>query len=804
MNRVKSKLILSAIISVLCSSMLLSQSTFYEAEHASLYHAVTETKNSGYLGESYVNFDNEVGSYIEFPINMGEEGWQLIHFRYANGGTMARTMGIHLNGNPTDSVLVFALTGSWTNWIQDSVHLNLQKGLNFLRLSSLVSEGGPNLDQIEVNGKPGAYYGIALTFTGPGSVSITPALDSFYEGQSVHLTANANLDGSFSGWSGDLSGSDPEADVIMNSNKSIGATFQKKNTERVGPDFNMTGFAAVQGDGLLTTTGGYGGEVTIVSNLDDLVAYAKVRENNSSPGILYIKGNIEAPSSTVVTFKHGANITILGSYPFGELNNIGLNIWDYNNVIIRNMKIHEVIYPNDAITINACKHVWIDHNELYSKIGPGIGVDTYDGLLDIKEGSKYVTLSWNYLHHHMKCSLIGHSDSNGDVDTAMRITIHHNYYSNTDGRNPSLRFGAIHFYNNYQENISDYGIAVRQGAHAKIENNHFESVNIPVTTNKFSGPEGFICASGNAYTGSCSESDNSITQTDCDFWNILPYAYVPDPVESVSAQVTIFTGAGLINTIPGLQLSSLSTSAGELYPSFSPEVLKYSLELPAGTTSVLVTAGASNQSQVIEGDGVCTEFPRTMKIRVHDPSLTDSVFYQVMVSISGLSPNALLQSLSVGAGQLSPSFDPMITNYTLELPAGSQYVFLNAITQDTSATLTGSGNITDFSHPAIIRVVAPDGTIKEYIVQISVASTVVSPNKTYCRIYPNPTGDLLTIYSNENADVQIMHVTGKIITEWSITSGHNMFSVQDLPGGIYIVRIEGKSFTENMKLLINK
>lgn len=317
------------------------------------------------------------------------------------------------------------------------------------------------------------------------------------------------------------------------------------------PDFKMIGYANVEGDGLPTTTGGQGGIADTVSTLEDLLAYSKTREKNFNPGILYIKGKIENPEQITVSIKHGANISIIGLGKDAELHNVGLKIWDYNNVIVRNLTIHEVFYPEDAITIDECHHVWIDHCELYSKIGDGIGVDTYDGLLDIKNGSRYVTVSWNYIHHHMKTSLIGHTDNvnQAETDRQFKITYHHNYFSNTDGRNPSLRFGALHMFNNYLENITDYGVAVRQGAHALLENNHFESVKIPVTTNKFSGDEGFVCMSGNIYTGTCSETDNSITQTDCDFWNDLPYTYTLDPVNKVALLVQMFAGVEVLDTV---------------------------------------------------------------------------------------------------------------------------------------------------------------------------------------------------------------------------------------------------------------
>lgn len=384
------------------------------------------------------------------------------------------------------------------------------------------------------------------------------------------------------------------------------------------PDFKMTGYANVEGDGLVTTTGGEGGTSDTVSSLEALQAYAKNREKNTSPGILYIRGKIESPESLVISIKHGANISVIGLGRDAELFNVGLNIWDYVNVIVRNLTIHEVLYPNDAITVDECHHVWIDHCELYSKIGEGIGVDTYDGLLDIKNGSRYVTVSWNYLHDHMKCSLIGHSDdaSHEATDLQLRITFHHNYFQNTDGRNPSLRFGAIHMYNNYLENIADYGVAVRQAAHAKIEYNHFNSVSIPVTTNKFDGPEGFVCMSGNIYSGTCTEADNSITQTDCDFWNDLPYAYEPDSADKVAMLVQLYAGAGILDTVKAadpdtieipVNISKVSTSRSDLaftastpWPNPAGETFNFDINSPEnGTLEIIITDISGREIRIL-------------------------------------------------------------------------------------------------------------------------------------------------------------------------------------------------------------
>jgi pectate lyase len=312
------------------------------------------------------------------------------------------------------------------------------------------------------------------------------------------------------------------------------------------PDFSMTGYATTDGG----TTGGSGGSSKTITTLQQLVDWGASREKNSTPEIITIAGKITgAGENTLITIKNGANITIQGNGTTGELSGVGLNIRDYNNVVIKNLKIHEVLYPDDALTLDNVQRAWVDHCELHSKTGTGITVDTYDGLLDIKKGSSAITISWCYLHDHMKCSLIGHTDNAGqkDTDSKIRVTYHHNYFKNTSGRNPSLRFGAVHMFNNYYTTIDDYGLASRDGGHAKVENCIYENVKLPMSTDKFPVddlPNGYICQSGNLFTGTC--GDNVISQTGCDFWNstTLPYKYTLDPVNSVKETVVKYAGFG--------------------------------------------------------------------------------------------------------------------------------------------------------------------------------------------------------------------------------------------------------------------
>src|SRR5262245_23997463 len=178
------------------------------------------------------------------------------------------------------------------------------------------------------------------------------------------------------------------------------------------------------------------------------------------------------------------NITILGVD--GSKANFGIRIkGTSNNIIVRNMKIG--LLPGgadngDLIGIEAdSHHVWIDHNELYTRNikceGTPDDDTTFDGMLDIKNQATNITVSYNYMHDHAKVGLIGSSDTDS---AERRVTYAHNRYENLGSRLPFQRFGYVHSYNNWFNNITGSGINPRMGGHILVENNFFENALNPV------------------------------------------------------------------------------------------------------------------------------------------------------------------------------------------------------------------------------------------------------------------------------------------------------------------------------------
>ncbi len=262
--------------------------------------------------------------------------------------------------------------------------------------------------------------------------------------------------------------------------------------------------------------------------------------------------------SQVLQIKEMENVTFEGAS--GSSANFGIKINRAKNVIVRNMTMG--LLPgggdSDAITLEGngtsgdVEHVWIDHNELFSSTKDdcdGAGDTEFDGLIDIKSGARYITVSYNFLHDHQKVGLIGHSDSEM---SDRYVTFHHNWYENVVSRTPLHRYGYIHLFNNYYDHILDSGINVRMNGVALIEANFFENAQNPVTS-RYSPEAGSWELRDNYLGAGITWSTSDDTLANAESWestttfpaNELTYSYVPNEARCVKKVVTAHAGANL-------------------------------------------------------------------------------------------------------------------------------------------------------------------------------------------------------------------------------------------------------------------
>ncbi|MBQ4378975.1 MAG: hypothetical protein II821_07260 [Treponema sp.] len=381
----------------------------------------------------------------------------------------------------------------------------------------------PNIDYLVVNGK-GIDYGtdttkyVSLSYASEnetaGSVESTATAASIAEGTSVTFTAAANSGWVFECWS-DGTKTNPYTKTISE-NTYLFAHFIPTDYTASS---DLVGYATIttdSGDGY-TISGGAGAssENTVtISSYAELVA-KKDLLSSDEPKIITISGTISTKDNAnpLLSEKYtiGSNSTIYGDTSNqGRLQNIEFVV-EGENVIIRNMMFGEVISwdgytksgADDALSLNGATHVWVDHCEFQSHLTPqdldgneiteghdyysddsDWAKDFYDGLLDIKNGSTWITISNCYFHDHYKACLCASGDdgpdkntTTGATDSDMRVTFYHNHWKNINARMPLFRYGTGHIYDCYfdagSQSDSASCINVRAGSKLYIEGNNF-------------------------------------------------------------------------------------------------------------------------------------------------------------------------------------------------------------------------------------------------------------------------------------------------------------------------------------------
>lgn len=240
----------------------------------------------------------------------------------------------------------------------------------------------------------------------------------------------------------------------------------------------------------LELTGGAGGQLISVSDREQLL-----EAFDGSDRVIQITDTIELVNGERLDV-YGNNLTIEGFGSGAMLRNGGLNLKG-SNIIVRNLSIGDAYQQGhwdgkgnpttDAITVYGT-HIWIDHCELFHG---------FDGLLDVSSSGKLtgdlITVSWTKFSNHNKVMLIGSNDQCVECRGKHRVTVHHcwfdgasRFYDSIDHswyrvqqRMPRVRYGDVHVYNNYYEDVKDYAIAARFESSVYVENNYFRNLEDP-------------------------------------------------------------------------------------------------------------------------------------------------------------------------------------------------------------------------------------------------------------------------------------------------------------------------------------
>ncbi len=300
--------------------------------------------------------------------------------------------------------------------------------------------------EIDENDPPASY---TITLTQPtegGSIAVDPEQTSYYAGTEVEFTASGKVGYDFTGWTGDLSGSDLTQTVFIAADMNVSAVFE---------------------------AGVYEGRKVYVSDEDELedalddmlpgdtIILADGVYDCSSISLTALGGTNAQPVVVMAENKGQATITGSASFRFNQC----------SYITIRDLDFDVEVYTIFKLT--GCDHIRICYNTLKNQ-----GDD----------GSKWIIIGdvWDNASNTSCCNKVDHNLFDGKDDSGAWLVIDGNH-GGEDGENICSRYDTIS-YNHFRNNgpradneketirigMSDLSMS---SAYCTVEYNLFEACN---------------------------------------------------------------------------------------------------------------------------------------------------------------------------------------------------------------------------------------------------------------------------------------------------------------------------------------
>ena len=201
-----------------------------------------------------------------------------------------------------------------------------------------------------------------------------------------------------------------------------------------------------------------------------------------------------------------------------------------------------------------------------------------------------------------------------------------------------------------------------------------------------------------------------------------------NPDHARTYHLNIERESSVVSTLSDIQVSVGDTSyTSAMTPSFTADVRNYYVEVPGGTTSVLITPTLTDsRATIVEGnkyDTAQSVVPgnNTFEINVQaEAAGSTPTTYTVVVKVLPKSDNTL-SDLKVN-GTTVTGFDPDITEYTLnDVENNISTITIGATANDSDATITtalGTKTLKTGNNDIVVTVEAQDGTPKNYHIYV--------------------------------------------------------------------------------------
>lgn len=422
--------------------------------------------------------------------------------------------------------------------------------------------------------------------------------------------------------------------------------------------------------------------------------------------------------SSMLYLQYGENVTIEGIGYNADLNKWGFEMKRCTSCEVRNLWLGQ--YPDDGISMtgdkdNKSTHMWIHNNMIEKGYNAYAGNGTVDddksdgdGSADIK-WSEYVTLSYNQFVNCHKTSLIG----GGPSQFQDWITYHHNWFKNTESRNPRARNSHIHSYNNYFTANKQYGIGASYNSKIFSEANYFEGTNLPLDavnmgSDAYSGTiksyndkfDNCKMGSGLAYKIVSSRTEKaSINNLKSggdayDNFDLSMYSYTPQTADAAKTEVKDYSGRMLQKAYGSSTVTppTPSTSSEYILDASKVNTGSYSIDVKYNSVYTIAVSAADavtvTDNSYTSADGKITVSHRinlggkgdttNRSIRMNVPTAGTVTVYMTSSSKEAARTVNLLDAQGQVVSSVENVVGESLNSYTLTVPFGGEYYIASA------------------------------------------------------------------------------------------------------------------------------
>jgi len=125
----------------------IEESTTLAAADAKTTSAALQQEHDGFNGSGYLNFVENEGASVRWPVEVSAAGVYNFTIRYANGGSSERTTTLRVGD--TQQELAFDQTEGWAEWSRLTGTVELPSGGTDIAIETTGDDGG-NIDQITI------------------------------------------------------------------------------------------------------------------------------------------------------------------------------------------------------------------------------------------------------------------------------------------------------------------------------------------------------------------------------------------------------------------------------------------------------------------------------------------------------------------------------------------------------------------------------------------------------------------------------------------------------------------------------